>query len=254
VKKNLWQAVLLASVIAGASGCAALMPKQVEFGQDKVEKFPTPDKGFREVQKQAAVMLADELDAIKENYLAEGSSPDEVRPVSEAASLADALSTSLGPPLKPFKLLSLKTWERPLLVLSDELDRETARYIDDVGDFADDNDKNAGKKIEGTGWIQIGYFSFLGLFLILGFFAYVALKVVGTLNPPVGVGMQLAKVPVKLAGRVLSQVLKGGEGFKEIIKQRATWSSDEVVKLFREKQERAQDQESQELVKHLTKK
>lgn len=66
--------------------------------------------------------------------------------------------------------------------------------------------------------------------------------------------MQLAKVPVKLAGRVLSQVLKGGEGFKEVIKQKATWSADEVVNLFREKQERAQDEEAKDLVKHLTKK
>jgi hypothetical protein len=232
-----------------------LMPKQVELFQDKVQQFPRPDDDFREVQKQAAAELKDELNAIEKNLLAEGSSPDEVRPVSEAASLADALSTSLGPPLKTFnRLKSADAWAgRPLLGLSKALDRETAKYIDDVGDFAEKNDENAGKKIEGTGLIQIGYFSMLFVLFIFGFFAWVGLKVLGTLNPPVAIGTKVATLPVKLAARALGQVVKGGEAFKNELKKKATWSADEVATLFREKQERAQDEESQSTIRELTK-
>lgn len=248
---------LLLCIALLGGGCSALMPKQVEFFQDKVQKFPRPDDDFKETQRQAAELLDRQLEAIEKNLLAEGCSPDEVRPVSEAASLADALSTSLGPPLKPFnELLSAKRWvgQRPLLVLSDQLKRETARYVDDVRDFADDNDKNAGKKIEGTGLIQIGYFSFLAIFLIFGLFAWLAIKVLGALNPPVAIGTNVASLPIKLASKALGQVLTGGEKFKNEIEKKVSWTSQEVLSLFREKQERAQDEEAQSLIKNLTKK
>lgn len=249
-------AIIFACVLALGSGCSLLMPKKVELFQDKVQKFPRPDDEFREVQKQAADLLSGELNAITKNLLAAGSSPDEVRPVSEAASLADALSTSLGPPLKPFnRLLSYKAWSgRPLLALSDTLERETARFVDDVHDFADDNDKNAGKKIEGTGLVQIGYFSFLAIFLVFGFFAWIALKVLGTLNPPVGLGLKVAQVPVKLATKAFGQILKGGEQFKNEVKARASWTSEEILAAFRKHQDGAQDEEAKDLVKHLTNK
>jgi hypothetical protein len=227
--KKLTVALLLSAALLG-SGCSMLMPKQVELFQDKVQQFPRPDDDFREVQKQAAAELKDELNAIEKNLLAEGSSPDEVRPVS-----ADAWAG------------------RPLLGLSKALDRETAKYIDDVGDFAEKNDENAGKKIEGTGLIQIGYFSMLFVLFIFGFFAWVGLKVLGTLNPPVAIGTKVATLPVKLAARALGQVVKGGEAFKNELKKKATWSADEVATLFREKQERAQDEESQNTIRELTK-
>lgn len=231
-------------------GCSTLVPKQVEFFQDKVEEFPKPEYRFQETRRQAARSLDRSLAAIERNLLAEGRSPDDVRPVSEAASLADALSTSLGPPLRPFK--------KDPDTLAAQLDSETARYVDDVRSFADSNDKNAGKKIEGTGLVQIGYFSFLAVLMVLGLAGYVVLKVVGTLgaaaNPAVGLGLSVAQIPVKLAGKALGQVIKGGERFKDEILKKANWTADEVAKLFREQQERAQDGDAQDLVKHLTKK
>jgi hypothetical protein len=258
VKRSLWAAALLLSLLL-TTGCSTLIPKNVEFGQDKVDKFPTPDEDFRETQRQAADLLSRQLDAIEENLLAEGSSPDEVRPVGEAASLADALSTSLGPPLKTFDLSAVKAWKGPpLLVLSDELERLTAEYIADVGEFAEDNDENAGKKIEGTGWLQIGYFSYIAIIAFLGFCGYIALKVVSTLgaaaNPAVGLGLNIAKVPAKIASSALGHVLRGGEQFKNAVTKKANLTSEEVLAMFREHQERAQDEQSKELVKHLTKK
>lgn len=242
-----WTLIL---ALAAGVGCSTLVPKQVEFFQDKVQEFPRPEYRFQETRRQAARMLNQHLAGIENKFLAEGRSPDDVRPVSEAASLADALSTSLGPPLRPFK--------KPAQELTGQLDYETARYVDDVRTFADSNDKNAGKKIEGTGLVQIGYFSFLAVILFLGLAGYVVLKVVGTLgaaaNPAVGLGLSVAQIPARLAGKALGQVLRGGEKFKDEIVKKANWTADEITRLFREQHERAQDGDAQDLVKHLTKK
>ncbi len=214
-----WTLIL---ALAAGVGCSTLVPKQVEFFQDKVQEFPRPEYRFQETRRQAARMLNQHLAGIENKFLAEGRSPDDVRPVSG------------------------------------QLDYETARYVDDVRTFADSNDKNAGKKIEGTGLVQIGYFSFLAVILFLGLAGYVVLKVVGTLgaaaNPAVGLGLSVAQIPARLAGKALGQVLRGGEKFKDEIVKKANWTADEITRLFREQHERAQDGDAQDLVKHLTKK
>ena len=147
------------------TGCG-LIPKPVEFGQDKVKAFPRHPAAQLEAERQAAALAADR--AREAEDLADGTPA--AKPAGEAAELSEAVSRSLGPPSDP--------WKKEAEKLVVRLDSLTAKYNRLLDRFKEQNDENAGKKIEGTGFLQVPYFLWLGLLFGALFIVWNVLKAV----------------------------------------------------------------------------
>ncbi len=239
---------LLPLLIAGLlSGGCGLIPKRVELGQDKVRKFPEASQKRKEAERQA-VKLAGEK-AREAEKLAEGSAAE--IPAGEAAELSEAVGRSLGPPSRP--------WAGEVAALVQKVDALTAAHNKLLDEFKRQNDENVGKKIEGTGWLSVPYFIWVGGALLLVFFvvaaAKIALSILATMNPAVSVGLGVAKMGTRALSTAFSQVLAGGERFKEGLKSINLTAEQHaaVRQLFRVEQERAQSPEVQEVIQELTK-
>lgn len=237
--------LLLAGLIL--AGCSTFIPKRVELGQDKVQRFPQPSAKRKEAERQAVLLAAQK--AREAEKLAQLDNSAAAKPAGEAATLAESVSVSLGPPLKP--------WTGEVEALKIKLDRLTADYNALLVKFAEKNDKNEGKKIEGTGWLSVPYFVWTGGALLLVFFGFIALKVVLSLlsvaNPGVAVGMKVAQVGGRTVSKAFSELIHGGEAFKQRVQEKlAPEVSEQVLELFREMQERRQSTETQKLIKELT--
>lgn len=229
-----------------------MIPKPVEFGQDKVQRFPAKTGAYLEAQREAAALAAAKARETHEAALAEGTSDAVVRPSGETAALTESVSHSLGPPLSPFKGEDPKDAARAL-------DKQVAKHNNRVTDFAEGNDENAGKKIEGSGFLQIPYFLWLGI--ILGLLAFlwiagrIALQILAAANPPVGVGLQVASMGGRMLSRAFSEVLKGGEAFKERVQREIDDPAlrEKVLHIFRSEHEKKQSADTQRVVGDLTK-
>lgn len=237
--------ILLLLAVLFLAGCG-LIPKRVEFGQDKVEKVPQKTEKRLEAERQAVKLAGEKAREAERLATQDGSAA--AKPAGEAASLAESVSVSLGPPKQPW------SGEFELLVL--RLERLTAEHNEALRRFAEQNDKNAGKKIEGTGWLSIPYFVYAGGFVLALFIGYVLLKVglgvLGAMNPGVAVGMRVASAGGRVVSKAFSEVLEGGEAFKRKVQERLPDVSEQVLELFREMQERRQSTDTQKLVKELT--
>lgn len=234
------------------TGCS-LIPKNVEFGQSKVKKFPVPTAKQEELQRETAQRAKEKARETLVAATQENSSTNVINPAAETAELTDALSQSVGAPAK-----------RPTATtseLADELRASLAKLDRKVEAFAQKNDEMAGKKVEGTGIIQIPYFIYLGGFLIvvvvLWHLLHTALSVAGAAYPPAAIPASIAvggmNVAQDLVAKGLKQVVKGGQAFK-------TWIDNEIpdealkekiLSAFVANHQTAQDEDVQTLVKGI---
>jgi hypothetical protein len=250
----------LGFMVAGAmllGGCFA--PRPLEFGQDKVREFPVAKASERETQRQAAQRASRKADETLLAALQEGSSSAVMIPAKETGLLTEAISVSLGPPLNP---------AAPTVSSEDlarRLETATAKFNSRVEDFKEDNNENAGKKIEGTGLFQIGYMSYLAIMAVVLFVGVIlfkvgsmALKAYSLSNPAVAVGLNAVQAGGALASKALGQVLTAGESFKADLKTKVPGLTDElaaaVLAHFRTTHERKQDQDVQSVIRQLTQK
>ena len=217
--------LILALSLTLFSGCA-LWPSQVEFFQKKIQAVPVLSDAGKNRQKQAAAVLADEY---------------------PTNNLAEALSESLGPPSRPF------TGDPDRL--ADSLLRDLAVLDNNIQSYAERVDPLAGKKIEGTGLIKIGYFTMLacvaGLFALLWF----GVKIYGIFNPIVGTAAGvIGRVASSTLSTAASEVVSGGEQFlhwvgtSDIPAEVKSW----ITSTFKVAQQTAQSPATQTLVKQLT--
>ena len=227
------------------TGCLA--PKRVEFGQDKVEKFPTAKPAEIELQRQTAQRAAEKSEETLIAALTEQASSAVVQPAKEASVLTDSVSRSLGPPKS--------SSTDPSGVLARKLDHAVAKLNERLDEFRKDNDKNVGKKIEDTGIFKIGYFSmWLLIFAVLALI-WAGVKIYGIFNPVVGVGANIVgRVSSKVVHRAISEVAEGGEKFKNFLKKSEVPEDvkKRVMEIFQEAHERAQSRDVQTLVKRMT--
>jgi hypothetical protein len=228
------------------TGCG-LIPKRVELFQSKVHKVPEFSDRQVEFQKRAAYLAkqraADTVDAA----ISTGASTNVVVPARDAEKLTDAVSTSLGPPLTAVTNADIATAN---------LRHATANRDERISDFKNSNDVNAGKKIEGTGLIQVPYFLWSGGFLVVIFvgwhLAKTALTVASAANPGAAVGVGAMNIAGNLAGKGLHQVVLGGSNFLK-------WAessldpvvSKQVTDAFIAHQKEAQDGDVKSVVKTL---
>ncbi len=234
------------------TGCS-LIPKNVEFFQSKVHKFPTPSAKQIELQREVAERAKEKARETLVAATQENASTNVVNPAQEAAELTDAASQAVGAPSgRP----SAGTTE-----LADSLRSSLAKHDAKVETFAKANDKEAGKKVEGTGLISIPYFVYLGAFVVVAVIgwhlAHTALTVAGTVYPPAAIPATVAlggmNIASELAGKALKQVVAGGQSFK-------TWIDNEIpdaalkakiISAFTANHQTAQDEDVQTLVKGI---
>lgn len=232
------------------SGCSFLLPKKVEFFQDKVKAFPEAKAGEREVQRQAAFRAEEKAKETLSAALATDADVTVVKPAAETVDLTDAVSTSLGPPNKPAsKSQSSESLAR-------ELRSSVAALNKRIDSFKTDNNENAGKKIEGTGFFQIGYFSMWAIAIGGLVLLWVALKVYGMVNPVVGLGVNtVGRVSSTFLRRGVTELSEGGEAFKQYLASSGLEEAvqDKVRDLFSRAHKEAQSRDTQDIVAKITK-
>ena len=242
---NIILIVLLAFTL---SGCG-IIPKDVEYFQDKVEKMPSVSSKHKEKQKQAAEYLYTKTDETLMAALVENASTNVVKPAVDANVVAKSLTGSLGKPQSP--------WRKEAERLAEELDKKDAELDAALEKFRNLNDENAGKKIEGTGTFQLGYFTNFAVIGALILVAWIGLKVVGSLNAPVAIGTKLigggVSATAKLMKKGFGEMLEGGQEFKKKIETEIVDPAQRelVKKLFRESQQGKQSRDIQELIKQV---
>ncbi len=248
----------LAALMAAAllSGCS-LIPKPVELFQDKVKTVPEKRQADKEIQRQVAQRAEEKARETYGAALTTFADPTVVLPAAETVLLTDAVSESVGPPVHP------ASPNKATEDLVRELRTSIAKLEQRLDAFKADNNENAGKKIEGTGLFQIPYFVWLGGFLVLGFIGFIVLAVLWTAlkafamtNPPVQLGVQAAQLGAGFLKRTLSEVVAGGEKFKEkIVSEVEDPELQEKIKtLFRTEHEKAQSDDAKNLIQIMTRK
>ena len=245
--KGLAVTAMLGAVLAITGGCGTLIPKSVEFFQKKVTSVPVKTARQEETERQAAYAASLSARLTVEAAVSNNSPLAVVNPAKNTEALAAAVSTSLGPPQSvpsgPVTNLVNKVIENRA-----DLNRSIEKYAGRVAPLV-------GKKIEGTGFIRIPYFVYIGGILLIVFLAWTALKIYGSMNPIVGLGTNVVgRLSSKAVAGIASQVTKGGEVFKEEVAN-SEFTSDvkaKVLELFQHAHEKTQDQSTQEVVKALT--
>jgi hypothetical protein len=248
--KNISYLLSLAALVF-LTGCGTLIPKRVELFQDKVRKFPEATQAAKEVQREAALRAKEKANETLVAAVAEQASPAVITPATETVVLTDVVSEVLGPPAK-----------RPDIdtkALADEVRKTLAVLSKKVDSFKEDSNENVGKKIEGTGLVQVPYFVWLGGFLVFAFIAYHVLKLVLTAasaaNPGAAIGVGAMNVAGSTASRAVVQLVSGG---KEFLK----WANDtiedpalkqKVVDAFLTSHKEKQDGDVKAVVDHLIK-
>jgi len=239
-------AVLAAAVLM--AGCG-LIPKPVEIGQSKVKAVPEKTARAIEAEKQAAQLVARRTSEARDAVLSQ-SYTNALAPLTDARDAAVGLSYSLGSPARPWDSSGAELALR-LGGLEAKLDRALTQYREDTAPLV-------GKKIEGTGILQISYFLWLaivagGLFLI-----WIGIQLVGAVYPPVGLGVRglsaAGRIGGRTAARALEQVVRGGEAFKEALDRSDLddRAKAAVLDLLRRHQTASQDDHVQVLIQNLT--
>ncbi len=232
------------------AGCMSLVPKKVEFLQDKVHKFPEATAKQVEYQKQAAWLAKEKADETLGAALMEGSSTNVMTPAQNTAKLTDIVATSLGPPVK-----AATDTDQTVANLRAAI----AKLEKKIDSFKRDNDENAGKKIEGTGALQIPYFAYVGVIALVIFVLWhlgkLALTIASAANPGAAVGLGVMSVTGDLAGRGVTQLVKGGkkfiEGLGSVVEDPAV--KQKIADLFVASHKQAQDSDVKAVVDRLIK-
>lgn len=229
------------------TGCG-LIPKNVEFFQSKVHKFPAFTPSQAEYQKQAAGLAKQKASETLDAALATGASTNVVAPARETEKLTDAVSTSLGPPVTPATNTDSAVAN---------LQKAVAKLDQKIEAFKQESDKNAGKKIEGTGLISIPYFAYVGVIGLLIFvfwhLAKTALTVASAANPGAAVAVGGMNVAGSVAAKGVAQLVAGGEEFKAWVEKEVSDAGlkQKILDAFTSAHKTAQDGDVQAIVKPL---
>jgi hypothetical protein len=249
MKKTFCLLLLAASVFL--TSCGTLLPKKVELFQDKVKKFPEISYAQKEVQRQAAQRAKEKASETLVAAVAEKASPFVISPATETVVLTDVVADVVGPPAK-----------RPTIdtvALADEVRKTLATQAKKVDSFKEDSNENAGKKIEGTGLVQVPYFAWLGGVLVIVFvlwhLAKLALTAASAANPGALVGVGAMNVASSTASRGLVQIVNGGKRFVEWANKTVEDPAlrQNILDAFVDSHKRAQDEDVKAVVDRLLK-
>ena len=110
--------LLVLAILALASGCT-LLPKRVEYFQDRVQPVPERAPAADESLRQTARLAAQRTAETERAALATDAAPEVVAPVRDTAILTGAVAEHVGPPSAP--------WSGDLQALIARLDAQEVR-------------------------------------------------------------------------------------------------------------------------------
>jgi len=244
--KTLLRYAALAALAVSLTGCGTLLPGRVEFFQKKVKPVPEATSAAKDTERQAAARAALKAHETWLNAVKEGSSSAVTVPAQETAALTEAVTDSLGPPSKP--------WEGTTTALVEKVDRDIAKLNRKLDDYREKIEPLEGKKIEGTGFFSIGFFTMWGVILLVLFLGWTALKVYGIMNPAVGLGVRTAgKVSSAILHRGFTELVEGGEKFRTWVRKHPTetLTKAEIEELFVSAQKEEQSRDVKNVVENL---
>lgn len=242
---------LAAALAFALTGCGTLIPKRVEFFQDKVHAFPESSAKQDELQRQAAQRANETAKATLEAALAYQAPASIYSSARETELLTGAVSASVGPPLSPSG--------EPSSELATELRSAIARLNRKIEDFKADNNENAGKKIEGTGLVSVPYFAWIGGIALVAFIGFhvlkLALSAAAVANPGAAVGLGVVNAGAHVVSKGFGQLVQGGETFKEWVEKEIGDSGvkEKILAAFQHAHTTSQDQDVQQVVQQITK-
>lgn len=239
------RSLCLLGLVLLISGCSALLPGKKEFFQSKVPSFPAKEK-LEEKTKEAAAFVAEKVTIAYDEGLKAQVTNTVMEPLKEAKTVAIPLADSVGHPETPY--------HGPATNLVTQMDKLAARYEVALHRLENKLDDLEGKKIEGTGAIQVGYFSYLAILLGIGAFLWFVLRIVSVFNPPVALGMQAVGVGGTLLRKGFTEVVHAGEKFKDMVKAKVEDPElqDHILALFKQAHMETQSTDVQHVVKSLT--
>lgn len=224
-------------------GCT-LIPSDVEYFQKKVDPVPEYGQAADESLKQAADLAADKARETVDAAQAAQVPLEVMDPALDTRNLADAVSDRIGEPQNPWKGSSQNLITRMDSQEAD-LDLKLAAYQDNIKDLI-------GKKIEGSGAIQVGYFTNLILVGALFLMAWIILKALAVANPPLQVGVKAVKMGTRAAQKALVELVEGGQEFKRMLAEEFDEkSAQRIRKFFTDAHLKRQSRDTHEVVKAL---
>ena len=238
-------------VVCLAASCG-LIPKAVEFGQKSVPKPPEKTAKADEADKQAVSIINKDINKAIIASIRENASTNITDPLFDMSPLGTALALSLGPPLKE--------WNDSSTNLVTQINKNTANLDKAIDKFDAKIAPLVDHKVENTGFLKIPYFLYLGIVLGGGFLIYkaisIAVNVYSSMNPAFAVGANLVKgISSKVTSTAFGEVTNGIESLKDHLKttDQTSFTSDEILKLINEHQERKQSPATQDLIQTITK-
>lgn len=243
----------LASLLAATLlvGCSSVVPKKVEFFQDKVESYPSPKESTRQLEKQLVQRMHQKAAETVQAAVAENASTNVVTPAREVERLAAAEAVVVGPPETPATIASE--------ALAVKLETAIAKFDTKVEAFKAANNENIGKAIEGTGVFQFSYIGWVGgilaVLFVLFFVGKLLLSVAALANPGAAVGLNVVNGLGAIAAKGFSQLVKGGEEFKSWVNKEVQDADlkERILDGFMSSQMKAQDSDVQNAVMSVTK-
>lgn len=225
-------------------GCT-LIPKRVEYFQDKVQAVPELSERGEEFLRQAAQLAEKKADETHKAAIETKADTSVVEPAGETKILTSAVSETLGPPAKDY--------EGEVLVLVAQLQKEVARLNAKLDAYADKVDENVGKKIEGTGAIQVSYMTNLLIIGLVVVLAGMGLKILMTAYAPVNIAGKAVYGGAKVIAKGLGEVVQAGQEFKNRVQDEITDpdTARQIIKIFTEAQRANQSSDTQTIVKTI---
>lgn len=224
------------------SGCA-ILPKPVEYFQDRVRPVPERGEPSEESLRQAARLAADRAAETERAALTTEAAPEVLVPARDTVVLTGTVSERLGPPAAP--------WRGEIEALVARMDAQEARYQRDLSTYRAQVQENVGKPIEGTGAIQIGYFTHLLILAAICAVAWMIVRIIAIFNAPVAVGLKTVEGGSRFLGRALAEVVEAGQDFKTRLRKRLADQPDlaeSIIDDFREAHRTSQSRDVQRTV------
>lgn len=224
------------------SGCA-ILPKPVEYFQDRVRPVPERGESSEESLRQAARLAAERAVETERAALTTEAAPEVLTPARDTVVLTGTVSERLGPPSAP--------WRGEIEALVARMDAQEARYQRELSTYRAQVQENVGKPVEGTGAIQIGYFTHLLILAAIFAVAWMIVRIIAIFNAPVSVGLKTVEGGSRFLGRALAEVVEAGQDFKTRLRKRLSDQpelAESILEDFREAHRASQSRDVQRAV------
>ncbi len=238
-------------LVLALTGCGTLMPKRVELFQDKVQPFPEQKEYALELQRQLVQRIQEKSNETVVAAAQEQVSTNVITPAKEVVRLANAEAAVVGPPLKPAVV--------PSEVLAVKVETSVAKLERKIDEFKKEVNVNAGKKIEDTGLVKVPYFYWIGgiilLVVVVFFVGKLLLSAAAVANPGAAIGLNVVNAASSLVAKGFSQLVKGGEDFKDWVSKEIQDAGlkQKILDAFKIAQMKNQDTDVQSTVQAITK-